>query len=489
MIVRELAPVEGFEAARRLADLPGLVFLDSAMRPRALGLHSRLGRWSYVAADPWATFTIRDGRAFRDGVELDGEPLDALRRLLAFTPRTATDLPPFAGGAIGYVSYDFGRRLERLPAPAEAEPVAEAIFGFYDTFLAIDHVEGRTRLISTGLPEAADRGRRRRAQARAEAFLMRLEGPARRATRPVPRLDFRPTISRATHEARVAAAVDHVLAGDVFQVNLAQRFLADLPEAFDPLAFHGRLRALNPAPFSAFLDFGEVAVASSSPERFLAVDDGRIEARPIKGTARRADDAAEDALAAARLGISVKDRAENVMIVDLMRNDLSRVCSDDSIDVPVLCGIESYAGVHHLVSVVTGRLAPGRDAIDALAAAFPGGSITGAPKIRAQEIITELEGVGRGVYCGAIGWIGHDGDMDLDIAIRTVVFRHGEATFSVGGGITALSDPAAEYEETLVKASRILDAAAGDPPATATATTEATTEATVPIRVPAEAVA
>ncbi len=472
MIVRDLPPVDAFTATRRLADLPGLVFLDSAMRPEMLGVHARLGRWSYVAADPWTTLVVRNGRVFRDGVELPGSPLDELRRLLDFAgrPQEASDLPPFAGGAIGYVAYDFGSRLERLPEPAAREPVPEMVFGFYDTFLAFDHAESRVRLISTGRPETSAEGRRRRARARAELVLMRLDGPERRGGGPSPGLDFRPTIDRATHEARVAAAIEHVFAGDVFQVNLAQRFVAPLPQGFDALAFHGRLRRVNPAPFAAFLDFGDVSIASASPERFLEVRDGRIETRPIKGTARRLDDPAEDGLAAARLALSEKDRAENVMIVDLMRNDLSRVCEDDSIDVPVLCGIESYAGIHHLVSVATGRLATGRDAIDALAAAFPGGSISGAPKIRAQEVITELERHGRGVYCGSIGWIGHDGAMDLDIAIRTVVFRAGEATFSVGGGITALSDPAAEYEETLIKAARILAAADGEAKATATAT-------------------
>ncbi|WP_333822070.1 aminodeoxychorismate synthase component I [Pinisolibacter sp.] len=470
MIVRDLAPLDAFEAARRLADLPGLVFLDSSMRPEALGEHARLGRWSFVAADPWTTFGVRNGRAFRDGVELPGAPLDELRALLAFEDLAdaIADPPPFAGGAIGYIGYDFGRRLERLPEPAESEPVAEAIFGVYDVVLAFDHTENRARLISSGRPETTPEARRRRAQARMDVFLMRLERSAEHRTGSVTRLDFRPTIPRETHEARVAAAIEHVLAGDVFQVNLAQRFAAPLPEGFDALAFHGRLRTANPAPFSAYLDFDELRVASSSPERFLELRGGRIEARPIKGTARRSDDPTEDALAAARLVASEKDRAENVMIVDLMRNDLSKVCDDASIEVPVLCGIESYAGLHHLVSVVTGRLAEGRDAIDALAAAFPGGSITGAPKIRAQEIITALEGHGRGVYCGSIGWIGHDGAMDLDIAIRTVIFRAGEATFSVGGGITALSEPSAEYEETLTKAARILVAASSETTATGT---------------------
>ncbi len=464
MIVRDWAPADPFEAALRLADLPGLVFLDSAMRVRALGADAGLGRWSYVAADPHLVFTVRDGRAFADGVPLVGAPLDELRRRLAAAPRADDEigLPPFFGGAIGFVSYDFGRRLERLPEPAEAEAVPEIVLGFYDTVLAFDHLEGRARLISTGRPETDPAARRRRAEARAEFFEKRLARPPRPRAASSTSLDFRPTVDRATHESRAAAAIEHVLAGDVFQVNIAHRFVADLPEGFDRLAFHGVLRRVNPAPFAAFLDFGAVAVASASPERFLEIRDGRVEARPIKGTAARVDDPVEDALVATRLAASEKDRAENVMIVDLMRNDLARVCDDASIEVPVLCGVESYAGIHHLVSVVTGRLAPGRDAVDALAAAFPGGSITGAPKIRAQEIITELEGVARGVYCGSIGWFGHDGAMDLDIAIRTVVFREGRAIFSVGGGITALSKPVDEWEETLVKAARILAAARGE---------------------------
>ena len=471
MIVCDLPPIDPFEAARRLADLPGLVFLDSVMRPEALGLHARLGRWSDVAADPWTMLVVRDGRVFRDGAALAEPPLEALRRLLAVAPRpeTARDLPPFVGGAVGFVSYDFGRRLEALSPPAVAEPVPEMVFGFYDTVLAFDHVDRRVRLISTGRPETERGRRRRRAQARADLVRMRLDGPPRRALGPPPPLRFRPTVDRAGHEARVAAGIEHVLAGDVFQVNLAQRFLAALPPGFDPLAFHGALRRANPAPFAAFLDFGAVTIASSSPERFLALDGRRLEARPIKGTARRLADPGDDAVAAARLARSEKDRAENVMIVDLMRNDLARVCDDASIDVPVLCGIESYAGLHHLVSVVTGRLAEGRDGLDALAAAFPGGSVTGAPKIRAEAIIAALEGVGRGVYCGSIGWLGHDGAMDLNIAIRTVVFRGGEATVSVGGGITALSDPAAEYDETLVKAERIFAAAGGGSPGAAAA--------------------
>ena len=250
----------------------------------------------------------------------------------------------------------------------------------------------------------------------------------------------------------------YILEGDIFQANIAQRFRAACPARFDPLAFYERLRAINAAPFAAFLDFGDIAVASSSPERFLKVQGTRVETRPIKGTAPRSSDPAEDAKALGTLLASEKDRAENVMIVDLLRNDLSRVCRPHSVEVPVLCGPESYASVHHLVSVVTGELAPGKDALDLLAAAFPGGSITGAPKVRAMQIIAELERVPRGVYCGAIGYFGFDGAMDTNIAIRTVVFRNREASVHAGGGITLLSDPAAEYDETLAKVRRIFAA-------------------------------
>ncbi|ODN70842.1 Aminodeoxychorismate synthase component 1 [Methylobrevis pamukkalensis] len=204
-------------------------------------------------------------------------------------------------------------------------------------------------------------------------------------------------------------------------------------------------------------------VASASPERFLQVYDGRVETRPIKGTARRVADPAEDARIAEALLASEKDRAENVMIVDLLRNDLSRVCQPHTVHVPALCGLESYAGLHHIVSVVSGILEEGADIADLLRASFPGGSITGAPKIRAMEIITEIEGRGRGVYCGSIGYFSFDGSADTNIAIRTVTFRNGEATFNVGGGITALSEPPAEFDETLTKGARIFAAFAEDP--------------------------
>ena len=251
---------------------------------------------------------------------------------------------------------------------------------------------------------------------------------------------------------------DYIRAGDIYQANIAQRFVADLPRGTDPWQLYQALRAENPAPFAAYLDCGARKTLSSSPELFLRTDGRAVVTRPIKGTARRHADEAEDKARRAALLASRKDRAENVMIVDLLRNDLAKVCEAASVEVPLLCGLESYAGLHHLVSAVTGTLRKDADALDLLAAAFPGGSITGAPKLRAMEIIAEIEGRARGIYCGAIGAIGFAGDIALNIAIRTIVIENDAIELRAGGGITILSDAAQEYEETLTKAHRMLGA-------------------------------
>ena len=257
--------------------------------------------------------------------------------------------------------------------------------------------------------------------------------------------------TRAEYEAGVSRIREYIAAGDVYQVNLSQRFSA--PFRGSPLALYRRLRARNPAPFGAYLEFAETAIASISPERFLQLDAGTrlAAARPIKGTRPRGSTPAQDAALARELVESEKDRAENVMIVDLLRNDLGKVCRPGSVTVPALFALESHPTVHHLVSTVTGVLAGDRDAFDLLRAAFPGGSVTGAPKIRAMQIIAELERAPRGVYCGAIGYVSCTGAMDFNIPIRTIVLRDGMATFHAGAGIVWDSEPAAEYQETLAK--------------------------------------
>ncbi|WP_291841883.1 aminodeoxychorismate synthase component I [Maricaulis sp.] len=287
--------------------------------------------------------------------------------------------------------------------------------------------------------------------------------PAARTDPPVSArvADWAPRWDRETYLAAARRARDYVHAGDVFQVNLSQAFDVRLDPAETPWQVFARLCEASPAPHAAYLCLDpDHVVLTNSPERFLRVAAGHVEARPIKGTRRRAADAREDAALAAELSASAKDRAENLMIVDLMRNDLSRVCEPGSVTVPVLCEIETYANVHHLVSVVEGQLADGLDVFDLLAASFPPGSITGAPKVRAMEIISELEGEPRGAYCGALGWIDMDrGDMDLNVMIRTAALRCDDgswrASLRSGGGIVADSEPVAEYEETLTKVSAL----------------------------------
>jgi para-aminobenzoate synthetase component 1 len=322
--------------------------------------------------------------------------------------------------------------------------------------ISFDHIQRRAFLVATGYPETDERERIARAAAQLSGLEVLLAhdelGP-----RGAPYLEgWQSNFTRPEYEAAVARTVDYILEGDIFQANIAQRFLAPITAGFEAFAFYEILRVRNPATFSAYLDYGSIKIASSSPERLLSFEGALAEARPIKGTRRRDPDLGIDAALRADLLASRKDRAENVMIVDLLRNDLSRVCEPGSVEVPVLCGLESYASVHHLVSVVNGRLAGERSPLDLFSACFPGGSITGAPKVRAMEIIAEIERVPRNAYCGSIGWLGLSGRMDWNIAIRTVSFHDGAASFHGGGGITARSVPAAEYEETLTKVDRIL---------------------------------
>ncbi|NOJ44907.1 aminodeoxychorismate synthase component I [Bradyrhizobium archetypum] len=455
MHVRELRWIEPVTAMRCLAHRAHLTFLDSA------ATHELLGRYSYLSCEPFSTYTVTDGQASYNTEALAGDPWRALRTLLARYPEEhRPDLPPFQGGAAGFFAYDLNRTLERLPAPAiSGQRLPQSILHFYDVVISFDHRDDRCWIVSTGWPEQDPARRRERARRRADEFAALLDRPR------APRNDFPATagawhsnFSREGYIAAVQRVIELILAGDVFQANIAQRFSARLSSSFDPLAFYCQLRSLNPAPFAALMRYGKLTIASSSPERFLKLDGRQVETRPIKGTIARSADSKDDRRRAELLLASEKDRAENTMIVDLLRNDLSRVCTPQSVEVPALCALESYASVHHLVSTVTGELAVDEDAVTLLRACFPGGSITGAPKVRSMEIIGEIERVAREVYCGAIGFIGFNGHMDTNIAIRTVTIDDDFALFHAGSGITAMSDPEAEYEETLAKAQRIFDA-------------------------------
>ncbi|MCJ2072283.1 aminodeoxychorismate synthase component I [Methylobacterium sp. J-030] len=455
MWTREIPYIDPVAAAARLRSLPGVAFLDSAMR------HDPLGRHSIVAADPFARFRFRAGQATLDGAPVPGGPFTALRACLApYRIAPSPDIP-FPGGAIGYFAYDLGAALERVAAPARRAGLTDDIaLNLYDTALVIDHAAGTGRLVATGFPETEPEARRTRAAARLARFADRLGAgaPVEAAAEPADPLVWHSNFDRQSYEMAVEKVRAYIRAGDIYQANIAQRFTADLPADFDPFALYRRLRATNPATFGAYLEWDGLTVASSSPERFIRLDGRRVETRPIKGTARRLEDPEADRAVADALQADVKERAENVMIVDLLRNDLSRVCRPGSVAVPTLCGLETYANVHHLVSVVTGDLRDGLDALDLLEGTFPGGSITGAPKIRAMDIITEIEGDARELYCGAIGRIGFDGAMDTSIAIRTVFMDDRQAVLQAGGGVTLLSEPGPEYDETLAKAARVFEA-------------------------------
>ena len=466
MIITAFDCFDPMVVAGRFRPLPRFAFLDSALGGSAFGRHA------FLAADPFGTLSVIGGLTFWNGEEILPRPDDprlpghrALaeldRRLALYRQESVPGLPPFQGGAIGHIAYEFGRLLERLlVTPAPTGGIAELEVHFYDVVVACDLVAGRAFLISTGWPELDAGKRERRARERTDQFMTLIEGPVPTEA-PFAGLDdpvFRANIGRASYEAAVARTRDYILAGDIFQANIACRIEVDLPAGFDAWGYYRALRAANPAPFAAFLDHGDVQIASSSPERLIEIRGRHIETRPIKGTAPRAADPAEDAACAAALAGSEKDRAENVMIVDLLRSDLSTVCKPHTVKVPSLCGVETYASLHHLVSVVTGELKDDRSAVDALAAVFPGGSITGAPKIRAMEIIAELERVPRDIYCGAIGYLGFDGSADFNIAIRTTTFSGGRASLGAGCGITLLSDPAAEFDEAELKARRLIDA-------------------------------
>ena len=456
-LIEEIDYRDPFDALCVVPPEPGVVLLDSAMA------HPTLGRWSWLAFDPFARFTSRQGAAYWDNELLPGHAAHALRRQLARHSGVRPDPRlPLLGGASGIFAYEAGRLFERLPKPkGSGRKRPEIDLFFHDAGVAFDVVDRRAFLVSTGLPEEDSLRRGRRIYERAERLREVLRSRPVRLVRPpvaIPRDAWRPNMSSDQFMHVVDRTKEYIAAGDIFQANLTQAWHADLAHHFDPLALYGALRTANPAPFGAFIVTPDRLVASTSPEGFLLLRDGLAETRPIKGTRPRSANSAEDRRLAEELIASEKDRAENVMIVDLMRNDFSRVSMPRTVEAPVLCGLESYASVHHLVSVVKGRLKPGLDAMHLLAACFPGGSITGAPKIRAMEIIHELEPDARGVYCGSVVHFGYDGSLSSNIAIRTLVVENGVASIRAGGGITLLSDAEEEYVESLVKAERMFQA-------------------------------
>ena len=425
-----------------IANQPWAVFLDSGTAEK------RQGRYDIFSTQPICTLLTegKQTRITQGGKESISQldPFTLVKQQLALQP--AFPEVPFNGGAIGYFAYDLGRRLETLPEIAQdAEHIPDMAVGIYQWAVVVDHLQECSYLVG---------------KADSPVHWQALIAQFSQYPEQQPISDFKVTgdiqsnMSRERYSEAFAKIKNYLKEGDCYQVNLAQRFVAECQG--DPWVAYCQLRQVNSAPFSGYLNIPGVQVLSSSPERFLKVSAGRVETKPIKGTRPRKQSALADQQQIDDLKGSHKDRAENVMIVDLLRNDISKNCLPGSVKVPKIFDVESYATVHHLVSTVSGQLAEGSHALDLLRSCFPGGSITGAPKIRAMEIIEELEPHRRGIYCGSIAYIGFDGNMDSNITIRTLVHSEHSIRFWAGGGIVNDSEAAAEYQESFDKAAVIL---------------------------------
>jgi anthranilate synthase component 1 len=435
-----------------------------ARSERAFLLESVLGgeqlaRYSFLGRDPVATVEARGREVFEHAGgqtrAVEGDLLSALRARLPRSSVELADLPRFTGGAVGYLTYDAVRLFEKIPDRHAAAGGLVASFSFYRSLVAFDHVRQRLVLIADAEPGS------RAAFERALSVLDGLETDLREAAA-APAARPRGSFVDATFgdgqdfREAVGRAKEYIAAGDIFQVVLSRQRTVDC--GIDPFTVYRALRMVNPSPYMYFLKEGETSIAGSSPEMLVRVEGRRVETRPIAGTRRRGDSAAEDTRLGTELLADEKERAEHIMLVDLGRNDLGRVCSFRSVAVPEFMKLERYSHVIHIVSSVVGELAGPRDALDALVATFPAGTLSGAPKIRAMEIIDELEPAARGLYGGALGYIDLRGNLDFCIAIRTLVFRNGQATVQAGGGIVADSDPWGEQRETEAKAGALVQA-------------------------------
>jgi para-aminobenzoate synthetase component 1 len=452
MLIEEIkTDLNSFEAYLLFKDEPYSFFLDSGRDPEGLG------QYSFIGGKPFLVFTSKDEtitiNQHGDTKVFTGKPFDELQRLLK---QYKMDYPapfPFVGGAVGYFAYDLCHQLEVLPRSAVDDVnVPDCFMGFYDGIVIVDHKNNKVFGAALGIEEDEN------------AIISRIKEKFTKTEKPEIRRDFaineellfRGNFTKPEYMKALDAVHEYIRAGDIYQTNLTQRFDCDLQ--LPPLELYGELRRINPAPFASYIDFGEGQIVSSSPERFIQVKGRNIETRPIKGTMPRGKTPEEDSMNRDILVNSEKDKAELLMIVDLERNDLGRIARTGTVKVPELFKLEEYETVFHLVSTVTAELKDDLDAIDCVKATFPGGSITGAPKIRAMEIIDELEPTQRNIYTGSIGYIGFNGDLDLNIVIRTIVCKNGKGYFQVGGGIVWDSDNQSEYEETFHKGRALMEA-------------------------------
>ena len=424
------------------ADLQYAIYLDSANQ------NHPNNRFDIIAINPIKVIEVRNNNAFVDGNEVTEDGFKAIEHCLAaFSRDNAPFELPFTGGALGLFSYDLGRAIEVMPTHAQNDiDLSQMVVGIYPDALIYDHYKNQWYYICQ--PNCEDIAR-----------LTFLRSTIAQNTQPKRtafslKTNWQSNLSKDGYSKRFNQVQDYLKSGDCYQINLAQRFKANF--MWHPWLAYQKLRQANQAPFSAYINTGAQQILSLSPERFIQVKEGRVETKPIKGTVPRSPDATIDNENKVRLSNSTKDRAENVMIVDLLRNDLGKVAEPGSVEVPKLFEIESFNAVHHLVSTVTSKLADAFSAVDQLKAAFPGGSITGAPKIRAMEIIEELEPHRRSIYCGSIGYISACGTMDTSITIRTLVCENKQIYCWAGGGVVADSTLESELQETYDKVNRIL---------------------------------
>lgn len=445
-----------------VSDLEGVIFLDSSSR------HSVYGRYSFIIFEPLVTYLPQSNQfqvstnhnvIYHDNIQ---EALTSWQELFAKNKSDYNnELPPFIGGLVGYFSYDLSKDLEGIPQFFE-DIVPKYCFGLYNKVIAFDHVRQKTYLIVHEIDGfAIDANNELNDLEDLYSFAWENHLPDS-TTEKFLSSKIKADMTKEEYFAMLHKARECILDGEFYEINLAQRFYGKLKPNYSGVDLYNKLRTLNKAPFAAYLDFNylfmnDFKIFSASPERFLKVTENSIEARPIKGTIKRSTDYIEDKRLADELANSEKDRAENIMIVDLLRNDLGKICKPRSINVSQLCGVESFTNLHHMVSVINGELLDDKSSFDIIPAAFPGGSITGAPKIRAMQMIEELEKSPRGVYCGSIGYFSFNGNTDLNIAIRTISIINDDLIFHAGGAITLDSDFEEEYKETLLKAQKIFE--------------------------------
>ena len=464
-------PIEAEVETLGQARDPWEVFSRVSREPLPVLLHSSkvdpvMGRCSIIASDPFLVLRCRQGRGTVRSrareFNFEGDPFPVLRAELDRHRVAPVPGIPFVGGAIGYLGYPLRQWTGASPGPGpKPSPWMDLHLAFYDRATVVDHAAGLTHLVSTGM---AERGSSRRRE-KQRLDLLKMREPSEGWTGRPPaasgpgsgRVKF--LMAREDYLKKIHRAQEYLKAGDIYQVNLSHRI--EVEGDWSHPSLYRQLVATHPACFSAYLPFADHSVLCASPERLVKLSGRRVETRPIKGTRARGVTPGEDSEARSALASGAKERSENVMIVDLSRNDLGRVCAPGSVTTEDLCRVETLPTVHHLVSTVSGTLREDADRVDLVQALFPGGSMTGAPKIRAMEIIDELEGMERGIYSGSIGYFSFDGDLDLNIVIRTIILSGRTAQLQVGGAILAESDPGAEYQETLDKARPLLELLAG----------------------------